>query len=128
MRIANYVLNTEAARLADERFVSEPIVKESMGCGPFKIPLNAKSGHLRKLWMDLYISFGGNFESIGNIRVASPLTVSSRSSSNAADEIFHRNHPELNGRRLDLSPNDKSLRKEWMDLYVTYGGRVAEIF
>ncbi len=42
----------------------------------------------------------------------------------AADEALYKNHPELDGRKLTMGPEDGALRKEWMDSYLAAGGAV----
>jgi hypothetical protein len=43
-----------------------------------------------------------------------------------ADEELYKNHPELGWRKLTMSPEDGTLRKEWMDSYLRAGGEVED--
>ncbi len=43
----------------------------------------------------------------------------------AADQALFKNHPELNGRKLTMAPEDGALRKEWMDSYLAASGGPA---
>jgi hypothetical protein len=44
----------------------------------------------------------------------------------AADDALYQNHPELDGRKLTMGPEDGALRKEWMDAYLAAGGAIAD--
>lgn len=43
-----------------------------------------------------------------------------------ADTFLWEKFPELNGRKLDLSPADSEYRKEWMEFYISKGGEYLQ--
>lgn len=50
-----------------------------------------------------------------------------KSATSKADEALWSRHPDLKRRRLDFSVNDAKYRREWMDLYLSYGGKATAI-
>ncbi|MBP1097525.1 hypothetical protein [Bradyrhizobium diazoefficiens] len=90
-----------------------------------KVPMSCEFGHLRMQWFDEYVKNGGAFVEVCEERFApfDPDPVIAQ----VADQIFFKRHPELKSHPLSLRHDDHDLRSEWMDLYVEFGGRIAEI-
>lgn len=120
MRIAEQSSSTGAVNKADSA-----VVKALESRGVPKVPMSCEFGDLRTQWFDEYVLNGGTFVEVCDERFApfrpDPIVAQ------VADHVFHSRHPELKSRPLSLSHDDRDLRTEWMDLYVEFGGRVAEI-
>jgi hypothetical protein len=119
---AHWDLNPVAAQKADEA-----VWKEIPKYAGIKLNLLPELGHYRKLWMDYYIRFGGPATEIEGTKVRIAPIVMNDPIAARVDDAFLEKHPDLKGRRLTFRREDAPLRKEWMDLFVYFGGEVVFI-
>jgi hypothetical protein len=125
MRLAHQVPTASAVAKADAELASNKDFLALIGGRPPKATVACEFGAARTVWFDVYAANGGEFFEICGERVA-PL-VADPVVAQVADQVFFARHPELKGKRLEFHHEDGSARAEWMDLYVEYGGRFAEI-
>jgi hypothetical protein len=120
MRLANQKIESKIAKKIDKLLMTDFSEKElpnlTVRCG---------DGDLRRKWLDLYAKNNGTVVKLCNERVA-PL-ISDPVIAQIADKAFYARYPKKAGRGLSLTVKDRSLRSEWMDLYVEYGGRVSVV-
>lgn len=120
MRLAQQKTDRRLTAKAD-KMISDNLDAKSIG----KISLRCGDGTLRSRWMDLYVEHGGVVNEVCGERIG-PLAADTVVAQ-IADQLFYANNPRLRGRKLTLSHKDRSLRSEWMDLYVQYGGAVVVV-
>jgi hypothetical protein len=125
MRLVPQVPSPLAAHKADIAFEQDESVRHLIGEQPMRAKMGCEFGAARKVWMDEYVRHGGDHFNICGERVATLR--SDHVVAQVADRVFFARHPELKSRWLNFDHADGSLRSEWMDLYVEYGGRVTEI-
>jgi hypothetical protein len=125
MRIAMQSPSIKAAEKADSAFAESEFAEKLARHGFPKVGMSCEFGDVRKHWFDEYIKNGGEFVEVCGVRFA-PFRAESVVAQ-VADHVFYSRHPELKSRPLSLNDDDRDLRSEWMDLYVEFGGRVAEI-
>ena len=125
MRLAVQSPSSKAVQTADSTLAKSNFTAALCAEIEAKAAMSCHFGAARSQWFDEYVKAGGKFIEICNERVAplKPDPVVAQ----VADHIFHNRHPERRSKPISLSNDDRQLRSEWMDLYVEYGGRVAEL-
>lgn len=125
MRIALQHLDTEAVKSADRALGKHAKGRALAKAGPLRIRMGCGSAPLRNLWMNEYVKAGGVTVEVCGERIAP--SYADPTIAQIVDRVFSARHPELHGRELNLDKEDRDLRTEWMDLYVEFGGRTAQI-
>lgn len=125
MRVAQQAPTSAAAKKADRALAKNRKVMSVIGDAPVRATMACEFGSIRGLWFDDYVAQGGEYIEICNERMAPfrPDKVTAQ----VADKVFFARHPQLKQKPLTAACDHGALRSEWMDLYVEYGGRVAEI-